>query len=103
MHHKQTCPEQAKAWVLPQHTSQQNPQSMHVMTNLKEWCYFNSHRTSRDQGDKCQYLRSIKSHYNRKLVKPEKNLITKADCKEVEGFVEFFKQYHDDVLECTAR
>lgn len=48
-----------------------------------------------------KYLRDVKSHFNYRLVKPEKNLTTKEDCEAVEGFKSFYDKYEDDVLGCS--
>lgn len=48
-----------------------------------------------------KYLRDVKSHYNYRLVKPEKNLTTKEECKAVEGFKPFYQNYKGDVLDCS--
>ena len=47
------------------------------------------HRDLRADRDKTTYLKKVKSHYNYRLIAPEKNLVTKQDCEEVNGFVQF--------------
>lgn len=52
-------------------------------------------------GDKMTYLKKVKSHYNYRLIAPEKNLATKQDCEEVNGFGEYLDRYEDQSLGCT--
>ena len=44
------------------------------------------HRDLRADSDETTYLKKVKSHYNYRLIAPEKNLATKQDCEEVNGF-----------------
>jgi len=49
---------------------------------------FKSLYFSRDlrESEKTKYLENVKSHCNYRLVLPERNLVTKEDCEQVEGF-----------------
>ena len=44
------------------------------------------HRDLRADSDETTFLKKVKSHYNYRLIAPEKNLATKQDCEEVNGF-----------------
>ena len=59
------------------------------------------HRDLRADSDKTTYLKKVKSHYNYRLIAPEKNLVTKQDCEEVNGFAEYLDRYEDQTLGYT--
>ena len=59
------------------------------------------HRNLRADRDKTTYLKKVKSHYNYRLIAPEKNLVTKQDCQEVNGFDQYLETYEDKALGCT--
>ena len=59
------------------------------------------HRDLRADSEKTTYLKKVKSHYNYRLIPPEKNLVTKEDCEEVNGFEEYLDRYEDQTLGCT--
>ena len=59
------------------------------------------HRDLRADNEKSTYLKKVKSHYNYRLIAPEKNLVTKQDCQEVTGFPEYLDRYEDQSLGCT--
>ena len=63
--------------------------------------YLLSHSDLRPADAHAKYLRDVKSHYNYRLVKPQKNLTTKEDYEAVDGFKLFYETYEDDVLGCS--
>ena len=65
--------------------------------------YLLSHSDLRPADGHAKYLEEVKSHYNYRLVKPQKNLTCKEDCEAVQGFHEFYDSYKDDMLGCSIR
>ena len=63
---------------------------------------FYLHRNLRADQDKTTYLKRVKSHYNYRLIAPERNLATKQDCQEVTGFEQYLDRYEDQALGCTV-
>lgn len=59
------------------------------------------HRDLRADSEKSQYLKKVKSHFNYRLIAPEKNLVTKQDCQEVTGFEAYLNRYEDQALGCS--
>lgn len=69
--------------------------------NLKSvygWCLFMI-----DVRYEIKRLREVKSHYNYRLVKPQKNLTCKEQCEAVNGFQEYYESYKDDMLGCSIK
>lgn len=48
----------------------------------------------RKRKDQIIYLKNVKSHCNYRLVLPERNLVTKEDCEQVEGFKVFKEPFY---------
>ena len=64
--------------------------------------YLLSHSDLRPADAHAKYLQEVKSHYNYRLVKPQKNLTSKEDCEAVHGFKVFYETYKDDMLGCST-
>lgn len=65
--------------------------------------YLLSHSDLRPSDTHAKYLREVKSHYNYRLVKPQKNLACKEQCEAVNGFQEYYESYKDDMLGCSIK
>ena len=65
--------------------------------------YLLSHSDLRPSDTHAKYLREVKSHYNYRLVKPQKNLTCKEQCEAVNGFQEYYESYKDDMLDVNPR
>ena len=65
--------------------------------------YLLSHSDLRPSDTHAKYLREVKSHYNYRLVKPQKNLTCKERCEAVNGFQEYYESYKDDMLGCSIK
>ena len=53
--------------------------------------------------EKTSYLKAIKTSLNYRLVKPEKNLVTREDCLQSDesSFLKFEDSFRDEVLKTT--
>ena len=53
--------------------------------------------------EKTSYLKAIKTNFNYRLVKPEKNLVTREECLEYDAssFLKFEDSFPDEVLKAT--